>query len=172
MAVEFYIVHNGVQAKVTPSGELVVAPLAYSDSQFNELGANDTAFNFYGPKPNQQLVITGIRARADRDVATATDAIVIIYEADSSSSLTVDKVLHQENMVRGEEFTLTTRQADFIAILHRAHQTGDPWVHKLHLFNKLEVGASTIRPRDIFKSRQKAWKILVRNDRKGKYCLN
>ncbi len=98
---------GGVIAKVTSSGELVVAPLAYSETQFKELAVDNTAYNFYAPKPGKQFVITGIVAKADRDVATATDASVIVYEADKEDSLTVDKVLYQDAMVRGEKISLT-----------------------------------------------------------------
>jgi hypothetical protein len=94
------------EAKVTPLGQVVTAPLAYDETEFRELAVDDTAYNFYKPKSGQQFVITGIRARADRQVSTTVDADVVIYEASAEDATTVDKVLHQDAMVRGESFTL------------------------------------------------------------------
>ncbi len=103
MTVAFNIVGpNGKNVEVTPSGELVVAPLSYNKTVFNELAEDDTAYNFYEPKTLQQFVITGFNMKADRDVSTTVDATVIIYEAESKNSTTVSKVLFQEAMVRGE----------------------------------------------------------------------
>ena len=93
-------------AKVTSLGQLVVAPLAYDETVFKELAEKNTAYNFYKPKSGQQFVITLIRAKADRQVSNTDDADVVIYEASSDSETTVDKVLHQEAMIRGEDVTL------------------------------------------------------------------
>ncbi len=92
--------------KVTNNGQLVVAPVEYDLVVFNELAAADTAYNFYTPKPGKQFVITGINAKADRQVSQNTDADVVIYEASSDSTTTVDKTLFQEAMIQGEKATL------------------------------------------------------------------
>lgn len=97
---------GAIAAKVTPRGELVVAPLSYSETVFKELAEDNTAYNFYEPKPGKQFVITGIRAKADRDVSPTVDASVVIYEAESIDTTTESKVLHQEAMVKAESFTL------------------------------------------------------------------
>lgn len=97
---------TGVLVGVTPIGQLVVAPYAYDETEFKELAEANTAYNFYKPKSGQQFVITGINAKADRQVDNVTDADVVIYEADSETSTTVDKTLFQEAMVRGEKATL------------------------------------------------------------------
>ncbi len=94
-------------AEVTPLGQLVVAARAYDEVVFKELAEDDTAYNFYAPKPGQQFVITLLRAKADRDVSPTVDAAVVIYEADTDSTTTVDKVLHQEAMIKGESVTLS-----------------------------------------------------------------
>lgn len=96
---------TGTGAKVTSIGQLVTAPFTYDSTIFKELAEINTAYNFYGPSSGQQFVITGIRAKADRDVSNTADAVVIIYEASSDSTTTVDKVLHQEAMIRGENVT-------------------------------------------------------------------
>lgn len=92
-------------AKVTSLGQLVTAPLAYDETVFKELAEPNIAYNFYKSKSGQQFVITGIRARADRQVSTTVDADVVIYEASAEDTTDVDKVLHQEAMVRGEDMT-------------------------------------------------------------------
>lgn len=89
-------------ARVSSSGELAVGPVAYDLAVFNRLNAADTAFNFYEPLPGKQLVITGMRVKANRDVSNVTDATVIIHEADSPASTTVDRILHQDALIRGE----------------------------------------------------------------------
>lgn len=94
------------KAGVSKIGQLIVAPFAYDETQFIELAANDTAYNFYKPKVGEQFVITGLRAKADRQVSNTVDADVVIYEASSSTTLTVDKILHQEAMIRGDSVTL------------------------------------------------------------------
>ena len=96
----------GAFAVVTPSGELVVAPLHYDETEFNELAVDDTAYNFYGPKANQQFVLTGLLAYGDKQVASATNATVIVYEATSSDTTTVDKVLLQFEIGQNQSLPL------------------------------------------------------------------
>ena len=90
------------KVKVTDSGELVIGPLSYSDSQFKELAEPNTAYNFYIPRVHKQFIITGFSLKADRDVSTSTDATVIIYEASAIDTTTVDKTLFEDAMIRGE----------------------------------------------------------------------
>ena len=84
---------NGKQVKVTSSGELVVAPLHYDETQFNELAVDNTAYNFFGPRPRQQFVITGFLAVGDQQITGNANAVVIIYEAADAETITVDKIL-------------------------------------------------------------------------------
>ena len=86
---------DGTTANVTKSGELVVGPSSYDETEFNELAAADTAYNFYIPSPGCQFVMTGLLAYADKQVSSNTNATVVVYEADSPESTTVDKVLIQ-----------------------------------------------------------------------------
>jgi hypothetical protein len=87
---------------VTPAGQLVVAPLSFDETKFVELEEPNTAYNFYGPRPDSQFVMTGFIAKADKQVSSTVDATVIIYEADSESTTTVDKTLFQVAMVEGD----------------------------------------------------------------------
>lgn len=95
-----------IDVRVTAAGAVVTAPFAYDDTKFVELAEDNTAYNFYKPKAGLQFVITGIRAKADRDVSQTADADVVVFEAAAIDSTTADKVLHQEAMVRGESVTL------------------------------------------------------------------
>ena len=97
----------GKRVKVTNAGQMVVSPVDYDDTKFQEVGTANVAVNFYAPRPGQSFVITVIRAKADRDVSPTADATVVVFEASNDSTATVDKVLHQEAMVRAETFTLT-----------------------------------------------------------------
>ncbi len=99
---------RGTKAKagVSNIGQLITGAFAYDDTQFVELAVINTAYNFFTPRAGQQFVITGIRAKADRQVSNTDDADVVVYEASSATSTTVDKVLHQEAMIRGESITL------------------------------------------------------------------
>lgn len=95
-----------VKVCVTPSGELVVAPLSYDETKFVELAEPDTAYNYFGPLPNRQFVITTIAAYADKQVSGNTNATVVIYEAISPDTLTVAKVLHQFELGQNQSLPL------------------------------------------------------------------
>ena len=87
-------------------GQLVTTAYAYDEVSFNELAANDTAYNFYKPRAHHQFIITGIMAKADKQVSGSVDAVVEIYEASSVSSTVVEKVLYQDAMVEGDRLSL------------------------------------------------------------------
>ncbi len=97
---------KGDIANVTPGGEFVVAPLAYDETEFKELAEDDTAYNFYGPKARQQFVLTGLLAYADKQVSGVTNATVIVYEATSEDTTTVDKVLLQFELGQNQSLPL------------------------------------------------------------------
>lgn len=107
MAIEVHIAAQGNTVTVTPSGELVVAPLHYDETSFNEITPANTGLNFYEPLPGKQFVITAVLLRADKNVSNTADATVVIYEADSTDSTTVDKTLIQFAVVRDDIITST-----------------------------------------------------------------
>jgi len=73
--------------------------------------------------------------------------------------------------LRGDTFSLTSRQAQVIEILHEAHQGGNPEVGKHSILEKLETKNSRLR--DTFKSNRRAWDALVKpGQTKGSYRLN
>lgn len=106
MSTPVHIVGRERVALVTDAGQLVVAPIAYDLTQFLELSAADTAFNFFKPKPGHRFIITLMRGKAPQSVNPTTDATVVIYQADAEDATTAERVLHQESLVRGESFTL------------------------------------------------------------------
>lgn len=96
-----------VKAGVTSLGQLITAPFAYDETKFNELAENDTAYNFYTPKTGEQFVLTGVMAYGDQQITANADANVTVYEASSSSTATVDKVLLQFAIGRSISFIAT-----------------------------------------------------------------
>ena len=93
---------KGATAKVTTSGELVVAPLSYDEVANQTLDSANVAENFFAPKSQQQFVVTGIVANADKSVTT--DVVVDVYEADSLTSATIDKaIFHFEMLKNGDK---------------------------------------------------------------------
>lgn len=93
---------RGTKACVTSIGQVVTAPYAYDLTVFNELAEPDTAYNFYEPKQDQQFVITGFVAKADKQVSSTVDADVVIYEAEDADATTVTNTLFQVAMVEGD----------------------------------------------------------------------
>jgi len=99
---------GGTRAKagVTSIGQLIIAPFAYDTPEFRELNIINTAFSFFSPRVGGQFVISGMRIKAGRFVSNTVDATIIIYEAPSKTSLTEDKILFEEALIRGESATL------------------------------------------------------------------
>lgn len=93
---------TGVSASVSKLGQFTTAPFAYDETVFNELATDNVAFNFYTPKAGKQFVVTGISAVADKQVSSTVSADVVVYEATSSSTTTVDKILFQTAMVQDQ----------------------------------------------------------------------
>ena len=90
MAVPSHIVdpHNGLAARVTEFGQLVVSPIAYSIPVAQTLTAINTGYNFIEPSANHQIVITDIILTADKAVGT-NGAAVEIYTANAITDTTV-----------------------------------------------------------------------------------
>jgi hypothetical protein len=72
--------------------------------------------------------------------------------------------------IRGETFTVTPRQAQFIEILHQAHTNGNADVSIDLILEKLETPNS--RWQDTWRSSSKAKKALIKSARKGTLRLN
>ena len=94
--------NSGRVADVTPDGALAVGPVSFNLVQFNAMDLVNTAYNFYSPKSEKQFVVTAIFAYGDKQVATATNATVEVYEASSTTSVTVDKIIMQFEIGQNE----------------------------------------------------------------------
>ncbi len=95
------------RATVSETGALSVGPIRYDETSNNTMAVDNQVYNFYSPSSFEQFVITGILAFASKDVNNASDTIIEVYEADSSSSATVDKALLTFGMGSLTNLTLT-----------------------------------------------------------------
>lgn len=98
---------DGNTVRVSRSGELVVSPIAYDETSFQELGEINTAYNFYPPIPKKQFIITGMLAIADRDIGTGNNSTVTIYEATDPNSLTIEREILKFEIARLQVITFT-----------------------------------------------------------------
>lgn len=101
MPIEVIIVDGSgkkVAASVNLAGGLATAAVEYDEVESRDLDTDDTAFNFYSPKPSEQFLIKGILVFANKDINDASDTIIVIYEASEIDSTTVDKILFRFGM--------------------------------------------------------------------------
>jgi len=80
----------GRTAKVTEYGQVVTAPLDFSDSIPHDLLIINTAYNFFGPRPNKIFIITAMVFSGEKTSVGVNGATVDVYEADSATSTTVE----------------------------------------------------------------------------------
>ena len=97
-------------ASVSRNGEVLIRRYTYDEAVYKEIGTDNTAVNFYGPKAGFQFVITGVVLKADAQVSTTTDAAVVIYEASTATTTTADKVLFQTAMLKSDQVAVTGMQ--------------------------------------------------------------
>ena len=78
---------------------------------------------------------------------------------------------HDYHLVRidGQNYHLGEKQAMVVRSLHEAMIAGRPWLFGKTLLK--QAGSTSNRLRDIFRT-QPAWKILIKSDGRGYYCLN
>lgn len=98
---------DGVTVRVTRFGQLVVAPLAYSEPIAKELDTADTAFNFLAPESGKSIVITDIIVSTGQLISPTDPAEIEIYEADAIDSLDLLQGIVSPRLVRGGSLTLT-----------------------------------------------------------------
>jgi hypothetical protein len=80
------------KVRVTPRGQLVVAPIAFNTSIFNSMSTT-AAYNFVEPVAGKQFIITGYLAASNKDVSATTGATVPIIEAGAIDTTTATKTL-------------------------------------------------------------------------------
>ena len=81
--------HNGLAARVTEFGQLVVSPIAYSTPVSGSLSVDNTPVNFVEPSSGHQIVITDIILTSDKNVGN-DGAIVQVYSSAAIDSAVVD----------------------------------------------------------------------------------
>ncbi len=97
---------TGNQATVTRFGQLVTAPVDYSTPVAQKLEVASTAYNFIEPSMDQNIVITDIVLTANKNVG-ASDATVVVYEADEPDELTSFKDILNLEMIKQSNLVLT-----------------------------------------------------------------
>lgn len=98
---------NGVIAEVTELGQLIVAPIEYSEAYNASLDADNTAYNLVKPKASMRFVVTDIVFIGTKSVSNTVDAIVDLYESDSGTSTTIDNSLIQISVPQSTPIVLT-----------------------------------------------------------------
>lgn len=121
--------NKGRLAGVTPDGALAVGPASLNQIEFRELAAINTAYNFYSPRPGQQFVVMAIFAYGDKQVATATNATVEVYEASNADATAVDKIIMQFEIGQNEFHPFTSLNLLVTAGVFINAKTDDEDVH-------------------------------------------
>lgn len=88
------------KVKVTSRGQLITAPLDFSDAYSVSATVINTAYNFVTPKIGFRFVITDILLNADNSVGTTPGATVVLYEAASLTSTTATKTILSIELVK------------------------------------------------------------------------
>lgn len=91
---------NDYMVKVTSRGQLVTAPLDFSDAHSVSATVINTAYNFVKPKSGKRFVITDILLNADNAVGTNPGATVVLYETDSLTSTTPTKTILSIELIK------------------------------------------------------------------------
>lgn len=99
--------NNDTRAKVTKYGQLVVAPLSYSEPVFVELLVPGDAYNFIEPKAGESIVITDIIASANKDVSSTAPATVRIFQSDEVNSTSIIKGIIAPQLTRSSNVDYT-----------------------------------------------------------------
>lgn len=110
MAVKFQLIdeQSQVLAKISPLGELIVAPLSYSEAFYQLIDTADTPFLLVPAEGGKHFILTGIILASTKTFGSATVAETIqIYEAtpdDINASL---KVVLKIDMLKNERIIAT-----------------------------------------------------------------
>ena len=108
MTVAFKIIgQSGNIADVTDNGEIIVSPIRPDSVKFVELAEPDTAYTFFPPIQGKSILVTGITAKADKQVSSTVDATVVVYAANNETTTTPTAVVYQDVMVEGDRIALT-----------------------------------------------------------------
>lgn len=90
---------SGAEAKVTSRGQLITAPLEFSDPLTIDLTTTGIAYNFFKPKSGRRFVITEIFVHTNRTSPTG-GTLIEIFEASEVDSITIDRSLFKVDLAR------------------------------------------------------------------------
>ena len=90
---------TGNEATVSSRGQLIVAPLDFSDPVAHDIGCACVGVNFFTALPSHQFVVTDIFVHTDRAVPAA-GIVAEIYESCSATSLTTVKCMFKIDLPR------------------------------------------------------------------------
>jgi len=97
---------KGRKLTLSPNGEVLTRSFDYSDPVFNDMDLPDTAYNFFRALGEKQYVITAIALSTNKNIGV-NGATVIVYEASDALTTTVDKVIHETNLLKNDRDNLT-----------------------------------------------------------------
>lgn len=92
---------SGVEARVTKYGQLVSAPISFSETAKVSLNAVSTPFNVLEPESLKNIVITGIYAGGQKSVSNTDPAQVAIFGAEAIDSAIIAVDLFSIPVSRG-----------------------------------------------------------------------
>ena len=95
------------RAKVTHRGQLVTAPLSFSEPYTATANATGTAFVLAAAKVGKRFVITDILLDADKNVSASTAGTVVLYEATAAASTTEAKTILSIEMLKNTNRSIT-----------------------------------------------------------------
>ena len=98
---------DGNEAIVTHRGQLVTAPLSFSEAYTATANATATAFVLAPAKVGKRFVITDILLDADKNVSANTAGTVELYEATDSTNTTVAKSILSIEMLKNTNRSIT-----------------------------------------------------------------
>jgi hypothetical protein len=164
------------------SDELVLSRLAKWDERLSQLRQADPQWN--PSDPSHQTGVGFPRAQAEMAVKQLRTVLALRgklpetggpAEGSRTEGGTGFQFTHSPDYravtLNGVVFSLTSRQAQLIEILHKAYKSGHPIVAIARALEQL--GTSTSRWQDTFKSNPQAKKALITGgDRKGTFRLN
>lgn len=103
--------HGGIAdygVLVTPRGELVIAPLAYSEPYYVSVAAAATAYTVVPAVAEKRFVITSLLVASDKTFGSATTAETLtVYEANAAAIGTSLKTIFQVDMLKNDRMVAT-----------------------------------------------------------------
>jgi hypothetical protein len=95
------------QAKITNYGQLVTAPISFSEPYAVTVNATNTAFVMARPFSDKRFVVTDILLDADKNVSANTAGTVQLYEAAAAGDTAVYKNVLTVEMLKNTNRVIT-----------------------------------------------------------------